>query len=125
MPELVSTSGLVPSLHDLMCEAYKLACDLGYSELAPGGYYFTARELPVDERTSDMIWAWVDGLTQKYYENMSTGHCSLQATIDFDPGEFEEDVERDIRKMKKLLVEVGSPVMLTSEEMLRRGYKGY
>lgn len=112
------------SLCDLMEEAYQLSLKVGHSELAPDGSYFTWRELPTNEENNDMVSAWADGLTHKYYQDRVNGHCSLQTTIDFDVGDFESKVKMNIECMKAILARVGPPRQLTFEEMRARGYRG-
>lgn len=111
------------SLCDLMHEAFQLSLDVAYSEIAPDGSYFTWRPTGLGNH-EDMISGWADGLVHKYYDNRVTGHCSLQAQIDFDIEKFEQGVERDIKIMKKLLEKLGKPIKLDFAEMRRRGYKG-
>ncbi len=101
------------SLAELMNDAFNLSLDLAYSELSPDGHYFTARNLPVTKDVDDMIFCWCDGLKHKYYENVSTGRCSLQRMIDFE-----------IELMTELLRKFGGPITLTFEEMRKRGYRG-
>lgn len=111
------------SLQDLMNEAYNLSLDLAYEDMAPNGHYLTPRSnLPTEE--ADLIYGWADGLMHKYYENRSSGRCSLQATIDFDVAKFEQSVVKDIAKMKIILARVGKPVKLDFAEMRKRGYRG-
>ena len=112
------------SLEDLMRQAFNLSLDLAYTELSPDGGYFTAREGVFAEAQEDMIFGWVDGLTQKFYSSRTSGHCSLQAMIDFDVAAFEEEVRRDIATMTELFAQVGKPVRLDFAEMRRRGYTG-
>ncbi len=113
------------SLSQLMAQAFNLSLTVGYSELSPDGHYFTWREdATIPETDWDTISGWADGLMHKFYENRASGHCSLQATIDFDVGAFEEEVKRDIAMMAAHLARVGKPVKLTHAEMRRRGYLG-
>lgn len=118
-------SEVCKSLSDLMQTAFKLSLDLSHTELSSLGHYFTPRETNMGtEKETDMVWAWSDGLMHKFYENRSTGHCSIQSMIDFDVAKFEADVEKDIATMERLLKKYGKPVRLTFAEMQRRGYKG-
>ncbi len=55
------------------------------------------------DEEADLVYGWADGLCHKYYEKMSSGHCSPQAMVDFDIEKFEESVDRDIEKMQKIL----------------------
>ncbi len=113
---------MVQSLADVMQDAYAASLDLAYATLSPDGYYLDARELPVEH--SDMVWAWADGHVHGYYERMATGRCSLQAQVDFDLGEFEERVVRQLDMMRRLLKRIGEPRKLSFAEMQARGYRG-
>ena len=108
------------SLKDKMIEASDLACDIAYSEVTHEGHYFTVRD--DKQANSDRVWGWVDGLVQASAMKRIEGRCSLQATIDFDIGEFEESVDKDITWFKTVLARVGKPVRLTKQEMRDRGY---
>jgi hypothetical protein len=112
------------SLSDLMNEAFSLSLDCAYGELSPPGGYLTARELPVSEEITDMIFGWADGVTHKYYQNHATGHCSLSAMVNFDVESFENSVIKNIEVMKELLDRFGKPVRISFDEMKKRGYRG-
>ena len=108
------------SLKDKMNKAYGLACDLAYGEITHAGNYFTVRD---DKRVqSDRIWGYVDGLWSEYLWKHMEGRCSLQATIDFDIGKFEEQVDKDIAFFEGLLNEIGKPKQLTKQDLRDRGY---
>ncbi len=115
----------VPSLQNLMGEAYHLALQVGYGEITEDGHYWTWRE---DKRISDAdmddVSAWADGLVGKHYENLSSGHCSIQAMIDFDVAAFEASVVADIARFKSILERVGPPRRLTKQDLKERGYRG-
>jgi hypothetical protein len=118
----MNDANTVPSLSDLMHEAFYLSMDCGHSELSHNKTYFTPREKGLTDEESDLIFGWADGLTHAYYEKISSGQCSLQASIDFDVAKFEERVVKDIATMKAILNRVGKPVVLTKEDMRGRGY---
>lgn len=114
----------VESLCELMAKAYHLALSLAYSTTAPGGTYFDPREdLPEGELT-DKVFCWVDGLMAKHYDNVSSGHCSLAATIAFDVAEWEKEVESDIALFTEALTRFPACRELTFDEMKARGYRG-
>lgn len=106
--------------------AYYLALSVGHAELTPDGHYFTWRNNLSDiigEDNHDIVTAWADGLMHKYYENVSTGHCSLSQTINFDLERFETKVKIQIHMMTDALKTLGKPIKLTPEIMKARGYK--
>jgi hypothetical protein len=114
------------SLQQLMHEAFVLSLRLSHSEYSPKGHCFTPRTEQLGTKEQDeMIWSWADGLTHSYYQRISTGHCSPQSMIDFDIERFENTIKENIETMKKLLETFGQPIILTKEEMTKRGYKGY
>ncbi len=115
------TAQTVPSLAELMGEAYHLSLSLCYATIAPGGHYFDARE---DARVPDSAWSWADGLVHKFYEKRASGECSLQAMIDFDVAAFEAEVIADIATFRALLSILGEPRRLTEQDMRERGYRG-
>jgi len=92
MPEILEAS-----LSDKMGKAFDLSIKIWKLDEAKEN-----KALRRDEEV-DLVYGWADGLCHKYYQNMATGHCSPQATIDFDVGAFEESVDRDIEKMQKIL----------------------
>lgn len=119
------TETLEKSLEELMHEAWILAMDVTYSELAPDNTYLTPRQGRIGTpEEDDMVWGWADGLMHKYYQSRATGRCSWKAMQEFDVTQFEENVKRDIATMTKLLAKVGKPVKLDFAEMQRRGYRG-
>ena len=105
----------VASLEELMGEAFHLSMMCAYATTQDGYYHNVRPEGVLSEEEVDLVFAWADGLVQKYAENRMTGHCSLQATIDFDVEKFEERVVRDIEKLKAILARVGPPTELTSQ----------
>jgi hypothetical protein len=111
------------SLADLMDEALSLSWKLSYSTIAPDGTYFDPRDdSTISKDDWSMISGWADGLTHKYLDKCTTGHCSLNQMISFDIEKFENEVIRDIEKMKILLARVGEPKQLTREDLVGRGY---
>ena len=115
---------IVSSLSDLMDKAFNLSLKCCHSEIAPNGHYFTTRNDFDIPDVVDMVFGWADGLTHKYYQNHATGHCSIVAMASFDIEKFEASVVRDIEIMEQVLQRIGFPVILTPNEMIRRGYSG-
>ncbi len=111
----------VPSLCDLMGEAFHLSCRLAYGTIAPGGTYFNVRE-GVD--LPDKVWTWVDGLMHKHYEKHATGRCSWAAMAAFSVEDFEAEVCADIAEFRTLLATLGEPKQLTCADMAAMGYRG-
>ena len=112
------------SLADLMQEAVETSWDLAFETVAPDDHYLDPRDTGLPAEHEDMIWGWADGLMHKYYERMATGRCSLKASLEFDLGEFEQGVRRDLDIMQQILKQVGPPRKLTCAEMQARGYRG-
>lgn len=120
MKTILENDEVCDSLSDLMDEAFNLSMDLSYETLTPDGNYFdpTKNDLP------DRVWTWCDGLMYKYYQSVSTGHCSPSAMANFDIKKFEDEVIADISAFKILLAKYGKPRRLTYGEMKARGYRG-
>lgn len=78
------------SLSDKFWEAFELAIQFDYQE----GF---------DEKDYDIVSMWQDGLMQKFYENMTTGRCSLNDFISFDVERFEGEVDKHIARMQEML----------------------
>lgn len=85
------------SLADKMSKAFDLSLALWRLDEAK-----EYKALKRDEE-ADLVYGWADGLCHKYYDKMSSCRCSPQAMVDFDIEKFEESVDRDIEKMKKIL----------------------
>lgn len=113
----------VPSLADLMAEAFLLSLKLVYETMLEDGTYFDPRE-KLDERRCPRLSAWADGLMHKHYQNMAEGTGSLSARIDFDVAAFEEKVVADIAAMKKMLEEHTPIRVIPKQELAARGYRG-
>lgn len=114
------------SLAELMQRAIHLSLQIAYETITPHNTYFDVRtDLQTTEQNESIIWGWADGLVHRQYQNISSGRCSLQTTIDFDVAKFEDSVKRDIEMMESLSKRLGPPRQLTCEEMTARGYKGY
>lgn len=87
------------SLKEKMAKAYSLSYKfVCYGQRPAQDITDEEAELP-----HSTVWGWVDGLVGKYYLNMSTGHCSVKAFTDFDPAEFERQVDEDIVALKAKL----------------------
>jgi len=112
------------SLEELMNEAYNLALKLAYSSITETGHYFDVREEFPLGGDSDKIFSWVDGLEHKFYHNRMIGHCSLQATIDFNVESYEKSVIADIEEFTRLIKIYGEPRVLSKENLRARGYRG-
>ena len=76
-----------PSFRDKLAKAFYLGLALAY--------------------VSDRIWVWVDGLVQNYHVSRMTGRCSLQATIDYDIGEAEASIDKEIALFQGLVRQHG------------------
>jgi hypothetical protein len=111
------------SLAELMDEAFDLSLNLCYKTITPEGHYFDPRDIK-DDTLGELVSGWADGLVHAHYQRLSTGRCSVSAMINFDVGEFEESVKRDIKTMQHALKSYGPPRRLTYHEMQFRGYRG-
>lgn len=101
------------SLMELMDEAFRLSLRVAYETITTDGHYYDARkEFHTSAANEDAVWGWCDGLMHKYYNKVSSGQCSVWATIDFDVAAFEESVKKDIAMMSELLVKLGPPKVL-------------
>ena len=85
------------SISDKLKELYYLSYDLAYGD----NEVFDTDEL-YGKKVSDIIWSAVDGLFDKHIDNMINGRCSLQASIDFDLGEIESQIDDRIKILKEL-----------------------
>lgn len=112
------------SFQEKLNEAYRLACSLAYKTILEDGHYFDVREDFPLGGNADKIFCYVDGLEHKFYENVSNGRCSLQATIDFDVAEHEKRIETDIEEFRRLILIYGEPRVLSKENLRARGYRG-
>ncbi len=78
-------SGVMPfsasqtSIKTKMVIAYQLACNLAYDGLK---VIDTTKLYGKDD--SDLIWGFVDGLYQQWFQKCIDGQCSPQASMDFD-----------------------------------------
>lgn len=95
MPEVLEAQEA--SLEDKMTKAYNLAFDIW--KLDEAAEYKAVRK----GEEADLVYAWVDGLSHKYYHNVSSGHCSPKAFMDFKVEEWEASVDQEIKKMEKIL----------------------
>jgi hypothetical protein len=120
----METNQIDKSLEELMRKALLLSFKICYTELTPNKHYFTVRE-GLTEAEENKAFGWCDGLMHKYYNKMSNSRCSISEMINFDLEQFEKSVIEDIEYFKEILTRISAPVILTSEEMTRRGYIGY
>lgn len=108
-----STQENETSLCDKMEEAYRLSIRLIYDGCKHAKRCEHDCE-PVDvlakygKEVDDFVWSWTDGLMHKYYNDRSSGHCSLQSFIDFDIEVFEKEVDSHIGLMKHYLSSKGN-----------------
>lgn len=59
------------------------------------------------KKIADIVWSSVDGLFAKYIDNMINGRCSLRASIDFDLGEIEKQIDDRIKILKQAIKKEG------------------
>lgn len=85
------------SLSDKMGRAFDLSRKLSDTHILREQNFLSEDE-------ADIVFAWEDGLKQKYYFDRVEGRCSIQMRIDFDVGAFEKEVDEDIKKMEALVV---------------------
>jgi len=88
----MTNSSKPQSLKEKMALARNLALELGER---------TGWSIPDDPE--DKLTSWADGLMHKYYFDRCEGRCSLRQMATFDPGAFEESVDRDIARFTQLL----------------------
>lgn len=94
------------SLRDKMYEAYDLALDLCFTEATAAGCWGVIDTAAIyGDELSNELWDWAEGRMHQFEERRRTGHCSLQAVLDFDPAMFEAEVDATIVKFKKLRAE--------------------
>lgn len=110
---------IIESLEEKMGKAFYLSMDVSYKNLTPADHYFIVKDIDLP----DFVWAWADGRVHKYYEDTTTGRCSLSRSINFDIEKFEARVDDEIKQMEELLKKHGPPKKLTVEEMRAMGYR--
>jgi len=59
---------------------------------------------------SAMLWAWSEGGMHQMYEKVTSGRCSIQRSIDFDVGVFEEEVDEAIARCTELHARIELPL---------------
>jgi len=93
-----------PSFSDKLWIAYDLAVDLCYVPAPSGGNLSEVRDTAelFGEETSHRLWAYVDGLMEKYHEDRMSGRCSVAASMAYDPEMEERKVDADISLFKIL-----------------------
>lgn len=112
------------SLQEIMGECYNTSLQLAYKTKTERGTMFDARdEGDLTEEEADLVYGWADGLVHQYYHKRATGQCSLQASMDFDVGKFEEQCLKELAIMKEILTRVTPCVVVTDKELRARGYK--
>ena len=94
-----------PSFRDKLAKAFYLGLALAYV----GDTCVEVRDMDAlfGAEVSDRIWVWVDGLVQNYHVSRMTGRCSLQATIDYDIGEAEASIDKEIALFQGLVRQHG------------------
>ena len=107
------------SIEDKLNEATDLSFKIIYATTRPQGGYLDVKE---DERITDEVWEFADGLYQEYFYKRLEGRCSLQAMIDFDMTAQEKHLDEIIATFKVILEQVGMPRVLTVEEYIALGY---
>jgi len=79
------------SLHEKVIRAFNLAM-----AVAKSGRALTTQD-------EDMVYGHYDGLVEKHLHKHRTGQCSLQATVDFDIGKEEAQIDADLARLRSLL----------------------
>ena len=62
------------------------------------------------KESSDMLWAWSEGGMHQMYEKVTSGRCSIQRSIDFDVGVFEEEADEAIARCTELHARIELPL---------------
>ena len=119
IPEVELEEGEEKSIKDKLNEATDLSFKIIYATTRPQGGYLDVKE---DERITDEVWEFADGLYQEYFYKRLEGRCSLQAMIDFDMTAHEVHLDEVIASFKAILEQVGMPRVLTVEEYVALGY---
>ena len=110
----------VKSFQDKIGEATHLAFEIIYADKRPSGGYLNTKD---DERITDEVWEWADGLPQAWIEDRVDGRCSPKSLVDFDMEAQEKSVDDIIKTFESILEQVGRPKTLTQEEYIAMGYK--
>lgn len=94
------------SFSDKLDIAYGLAERLCYVSSPPGKHLSTTRDTAelFGEPVSSRLWAYVDGLMDKYHDSRATGACSLAASVAYDPEAEEKRLDADIDLFRILKV---------------------
>ena len=113
------------SLEEIMAECYRLSLHAAYKNYTEKGHCFEPRDEGVlTEDEADLVYGWADGLMYKSYHDRASGHCSIQAMIDFDVVEFEEQCIKNRETIKAILERIGDWVLITKAERIARGWRG-
>jgi len=99
---------ITTSMEEKMLQASRLAVALAYEDCEAGIVRDTTTLF--GQETSDRVWAWVDGLVQKYHLSRIMGRCSLQASLDYDIAKAEESIDADIMKFQVMATLHAIPV---------------
>jgi len=73
-----------------------------------------------DDEITDFLAGYADGVAFKRFEKLYFGKCSLKDYLTFDIGEHDKRLDRDIRKMEKILYDYDKKKYL---ERLEKWYK--
>ena len=98
------------SLEEKMQKAFFTSLKLVHKSKLADGTYYSTRDLP--DEVNYIAYAWADGLTHKYYQNMANCHCSSRAMVDFDIGKFEATIDNELLLMEKYLKILGEPIVV-------------
>lgn len=85
------------SIKTTMVIAYQLACQLAYDGST---VLDTTKRYGKDD--SDLIWGFVDGLYQQWFQKRMDGQCSPQASMDFDMEKQEKQLNIYVQKFLDL-----------------------
>lgn len=111
------------SMEEVMIEGTRLSFLITYKNKRPSGLFHEVRDdADLTDSEWDMVSGWADGLVQKHLMKQMAGECSLQATIDFDIGDYDDGIRRDVKTMRAILNRVGEPVTLTKEQLIAGGW---
>jgi hypothetical protein len=58
-------------------------------------------KLLITSEDADMLFGYSDGLTQKHWANMIDGRCSIAASVAWDIGKAEQQLDNDIVQLER------------------------
>ena len=90
------------SMQDKMIKMHMIAFEIENIMTDSNKIGIDESNIKMNEHEMDLLYCILDGLTEKFIMDRMTGHCSLQAMLDYPVEKLENIIDTDITELVKI-----------------------